>query len=476
MRSAQRCPPLRQKAHIEAISGVDVIAKSSGQVRTLRNLCQKVLRWDERLVFSGVQDPGLPPTVLHALDAYLGESGCKLLVVLPLHDPREEEGKRPPRSALIMESFEPGVATDNLIARLEVIGKHAARPLYNATEYRRIPMQWLWRPLARLQEGLGGKTRAFLILGAVLVAALLAVLILVPYPFKMDAKGQLLPEHREYVYSPVEGHIIQFGEGVRPGSLVDKNQPVVLMYDLTTDLKLHQLQAEINAAEEEVAALAGQYNSAATDLEKRRISSDQRQKELIRDNKQEELQAMRRRLQGEEGKTGGFWLKSPLKGTVLSWTFREELKNRYVRPSEQLLRIGDQAGRWEIELKIPQRYIGQVLKAFDPKDPHAELDVDMLLLSAPTRTFKGKLARNRVAGEATPPIREEATATDAEPFVLASVRIDGPGIAPQDCLPRDLLVTGTEVHTKIRCGHRAMGYALFYGVWEFFYDKVVFPL
>jgi hypothetical protein len=58
--------------------------------------------------------------------------------------------------------------------------------------------------------------------------------------------------------------------------------------------------------------------------------------------------------------------------------------------------------------------------------------------------------------------------------VLASVRISGPGIAKDDELPPELLVTGTVVHAKIRCGNRSMMYSLFYGVWEFFYEKVVF--
>ena len=61
-----------------------------------------------------------------------------------------------------------------------------------------------------------------------------------------------------------------------------------------------------------------------------------------------------------------------------------------------------------------------------------------------------------------------------EPVVLASVRLDGPDIPEAERIPRDLLVTGTEVHTKIRCGDRPLGYSLFYGVWEFAYEKVVF--
>ena len=45
---------------------------------------------------------------------------------------------------------------------------------------------------------------------------------------------------------------------------------------------------------------------------------------------------------------------------------------------------------------------------------------------------------------------------------------EGYRLSPSD------LVTGAEVHTRIRCGNHAMGYSLFYGLWEFLYEKVVF--
>jgi hypothetical protein len=139
-----------------------------------------------------------------------------------------------------------------------------------------------------------------------------------------------------------------------------------------------------------------------------------------------------------------------------------------VRPSEPLLRIGDKTRRWEIELKIPQKHMGQIVQGFRGA---AELDVDLLVVSAPTQTYRGKLARTKLAGEAN---LNPQDVTETEPFVFAAVRIDGPGIAPEDRIPPELLITGTEVHAKIRCGSRAMGYSLFYGLWEFFYEKVVF--
>src|SRR5262249_18828061 len=132
-------------------------------------------------------------------------------------------------------------------------------------------------------------------------------------------------------------------------------------------------------------------------------------------------------------------------------------------------------GPWELELKIPQKHLGQVLLAFQRENTDV-LDVDFLLKSDPTRVFRGKLHRGRIAGEAKPS-QEEAAATstsEAEPVAVAYVEIAGDGIDKDKEVPEELLLSGVEVHAKVRCGDRAMGYSLFYGVWEFLFEKVVF--
>ena len=102
-----------------------MIEKRSNLVQLMRKLFDAVLQWGEKLVFTGTKDDSLPPKVLKALDAYLAESTSKLLVVLPLRDDRETNKKKPPRSGLIMEAFDPATTADQMVARLEVIGKHA---------------------------------------------------------------------------------------------------------------------------------------------------------------------------------------------------------------------------------------------------------------------------------------------------------------------------------------------------------------
>jgi hypothetical protein len=468
---------LGKKARVEAISGADVVEKRSNLVRLMATLFNTVIKWGEKLIYQGIKDDSLPPDVLKALDGYLAESNSKLLVILPLKDERESESKKPARSALMMECFDPSVAPEQLVARLEVVGRHATSALYNAAEHRNIPMHFIWGPMAKVQEGLGGKTRA-IIYGVVAgVIALAAALVFIPYPLKMDAKGQLLPKERQYVYPYKEAQVIEFPRQIVPGLDVHKGDNLVLMHDFELENKMIQLQEEIKGAGEKIRTFKRLLTKQdiRTD-EKQRMEADMVTESNNRDSKEKQLDALRNlhNAVADPDKPGFFFLKAPLDGTILNATFREELTNRTVKPNEPVLRLGKKDGRWEIDMKIPQKHIGQILKAFDPaKGEDAELNVDLVLRSAPTKTYRGKLARHNVGGEATPNRDDN---NEAEPVVTAYVRIDGTDIDPDYSLmsQKNLLVTGTEVVAKVRCGNHPMGYSLFYGVWEFFYEKVVF--
>jgi hypothetical protein len=467
-----------KRTRIDAISGADVVEKRSNLVQRMKALVDGVLRWGEKLVFTGVKDDSLPPDVYAALDSYLEESASKLLVVTPLRDPREEDSKNPPRSAIIMECFEPSEAQEQLIARMEIVGKHAAPALYNAVEHRRIPFRFVWMPLAAIQEGLGGKARAIVIAILAALVLLACVMVIVPYPLKMDATGQFLPQVRRYVYTPATAHVYRFE--VEPGESVRENQNLILMRDLSLERDLIRLNKEIEAAQFNISALEAQIPSAKPE-ERVKLDAEKATQTATREAKVKEREAMIDRTHSDRARPGFFWVRSPEFPTgveaadepqwkVLNFDFKENLTYREVKPADPLLRLGYKDGHWEIELKIPQKHIGQVLAAFG-NDDGKELDVDILLRSEPTRVYKGKLARDKIAGEANPNRDDN---NESEPVVLAWVRIDGDDIPKEAQIPADRRVTGTEVHAKIRCGDHRLGYSLFYGVWEFIYEKIVF--
>jgi hypothetical protein len=477
-----------RRAKVVAVSGAETVETRSALVQRMRKLSDAVLAWGEKLTFNGVRDDALPPRVLRALDDYLEVSASKLLVLQPLRDEREgKESKKPARATLLMECFEPPADAQAITARMEVIARHAAPALYNAVQYRRIPMRWVWGPLARVQEGIGGKGRAIGMLVVVLVSVLAACLWLVPYPLKMDAKGELLPVVRRTIYSPVPGTVRHFD--VRPTEVVHEGRNLVLMQDIDLLGKIHKLEVELKSAASQAEEYANQ--AKRPDLppaDRLRLRSEAQKMELTRDSKNIELNELLKRTGARQEEPGIFEINVPAftpqesrlvgtpEWTVLNGNFREEWTNRYAQPSDALLRIGAREGPWEIEMKIPQKHIGQVMAAIDRLKKQTGkdvvvLDVDFLLRSDPTHTYRGKLYSNRIAGEATPSRDDN---NEPEPYVLAYVSVDDDSIEPDKRLPEGSLVSGTEVHAKVRCGNHRLGYSLFYGVWEFIYEKVVF--
>jgi hypothetical protein len=475
VRYARRCK-------IVAVSGVDVVERRSDLVQRMRALCDSVLEWDEQLVFNGTRDDALPPKVLKALDAYLEASASKLLVLQPLRDEREgKDPDRPARAALLMECFEPPADPQQIISRMEVVARHATPALYNAVEHRRIPLRWVWLPLAKLQEGIGGKGRAISALAAVALSLLVAVLVLVPYPLKMEAKGELVPEVRRSIYPAVTGKVMRFE--VAPGETVAENRTLARMHDLQLYKQLDQLRTERDSAAKE----AGDYeklagNNQLPQTERNRFRLDAAKQLNLAQSKDREIKDLVRRSGAHEEEPGFFDLKAPpftpeevrkvghAEWTVLNSNYQEEWIHRTAQPSDALLRLGAKDGPWEIVLRISQKHIGQVLQGFDYLHTDV-LEVDFLLRSDPTHTYRGLLYKDRIAGEATPGRDDN---NESEPYVQAFVQVDGEGIPPDMRLPRGSLVSGTEVHAKVRCGPHRLGYSLFYGVWEFLCEKVLF--
>lgn len=574
------------KCEVSAISGADVVEKRSNLVQLMRNLFEAVIEWGEKLVYTGTKDDTLPPAVLEALDGYLGESNSKILVVMPLLDDREKEAQRKGRSALMMECFETNLQPEQLLARLEVVGRHASSALYNAQEYRRIPMRFLWLPLAYVQDGLGGQKKAITSLILAGVTMLILAMIFVPFPHKMEAKGSVLPRDRIWLFSSIAGKVEGITPGMKSGSRVAKGQPILKLSDADLAEKITKLQTEIETLQARINP-AQKIGGEGDRTDAAQVFEAKNQLNAAIKN----LQLLLGRTNANPLEPGSFTIASPKSGLILSADFRE-LVGRNIKPVDPLVRIGfispdePQLAEWELELKIPQKHFGQVTHGFERAAVKDELRVDVLFVAEPTRSFQARLRRDKVARQANIPKDEGA---DAEPVVLAWARVEAIYTLTDDVLtslksplpewvvtrlaalkdkehpskevflrelervlvkeelnrfdklgiekyhqtlqeekapdafikkitaareknvdrqdvqqiltseiydryhyyaldyacrndiplseqiPPHLLLSGGEVHTRIRCGNRAMGYSLFYGVYEFAYEKLIFP-
>lgn len=481
----------RRKVTVEAVSGADVVEKASTHVRRLRRLMEAVLAWGETLTFKGEKDPGLPPDVSYCLDEYLAESQPKLLVVQPIRDEREKDQNKPARSVLVMESFNPPEDAEPLIQRLDVVAKHAAPALYNAAEMKRVPLKFLWWPLAKVQEGVGGKGRFYAAGGAVALALLTAAMVLVPYPLRMDAKGHLQPVEITKVYAKEEGVVRTLQ--VKPGQKILPGDAALELSSEKLRAEYDQWQSKLREARSSEAAAAELLSTAAN------LPVNQRLDTLARQTlAKQQIESATRNIRFLEteyslvpnrpgfflAKAGPFDARLGRPVGASKWTVlddnrtQEAILGRTVRQNEPLLRLGNVEGAWQIEEKIPQRNVGQIARAFEQPGMHKVdpagrkyLDVDVLLASMPDSRFLGRLYQDDLAAEALPNKDEH---DENEPVVTAYVKINLDDIPQDQWVPREQFVTGLEVRTRIRCGDHALGYSLFHGVWEWFYEKVVF--
>jgi hypothetical protein len=480
----------RKRVTVEAVSGADVVEKASTHVRRLRHLMEAVLQWGETLTFKGIKDAGLPPDVSHSLDEYLNESQPKLLVVQPIRDEREKDQSKPARSILVLESFNPPELIEPMIQRLEVVGKHAAPALYNAAQMKRVPLKFLWWPIAKLQEGLGGKARFYTIGIAVLLLIVTALMILVPSPLRMDAKGTLQPTENQNIFAPREGVLRRIT--VKPGDKLLPGDPVAELYDAPLEeayskefQKLREATSQQTRTQQMLSDQTLPFSQKLelgikADMARLTVASAQMNLKALDDA----YNATQARPGWFLARTGQFDPKMRRPIGASHWTVlnddraRENLLGRTVKPSEVLQRVGNVDGAWQVELKIPQRNVGQIMRAFaDPKLHKVDrtgrkyLEVDVLLSSMPDTRYLGWLYYDDLAQEAVPNKNEH---DENEPVVTAYVKLNLDEIAPEKKVPESQFVSGLEVRTRIRCGDRALGYSLFHGVWEWFYEKVVF--
>ena len=449
---------LGSSTSVEAISGADVIEKRSSLVQAMRKLFDEVLVWGEKLTYTGAKDDTLPPKVLDALDAYLAESNSKLLVVQPMKDEREADARRPCRSAIMVEYFEPTGGVDVLTKRIDVVIKHAAPALYNALEYKRLPFRWALTPVANLKDSLRGKPGAIAAAVASGLVVLIFLLIVIPYPLRMDAKGQLLPKERRIVYSRVTGPIVK----VKVTNLerVNRDQELVVISDLDLLNKINTLINQMNYAQQQRALFIEQSARPGISPEQRiQLDGEKIRAEFDYRKAKAEFDTLLMLTRDPRAAS----VPAPISGTVVTFDPVEKLEGRLVKPGDPLMQVADTDGPWEIVIKIPEAHVGHIRDALNDLKPGEALGVDILLASHPDRTYKGKLYPAGMAGE--------ATVQGSETVLEARVEIDN---IPREEL--DTMLVGSEAKVKVRCGNKPVGYVLFYELWEFFYERVVFWL
>jgi multidrug efflux pump subunit AcrA (membrane-fusion protein) len=172
---------------------------------------------------------------------------------------------------------------------------------------------------------------------------------------------------------------------------------------------------------------------------------------------QETAAGLQRQLALLRQKEEQLTVRSPIAGEVVTWRLRDKLVHRPVERGQTLVTIVDPAGPWELELRMPERRVGHLVRAAEGLGE--DLDVTFHLATHPGEEFHGMVTElHRTA---------DVQGEDGNTVLVrvAVAREELPDLRP-----------GATVNARVHCGRRPLGYVWLHEAIEAVQSRVMFWL
>jgi multidrug efflux pump subunit AcrA (membrane-fusion protein) len=443
-----------RKAVIKAISGQESVHPRGNLIRALQRLTQKVITAGESFRFDGALN-AVPKQLEEPLADFIQESGTRFLLIVPLIEPErlvkpeDPMGGGKPRNierktigALIVEQMSSSEPSPQLKGTLDFVTDHIAAATYNSRAHSSIFLLPLWRTLGWFFEWLRGRRLAIALAILVLISAAAAAMVVVPWEYRVDARGLLMPVIQREVFAPEDGQVDTLL--VQGDALVNEGDPLIKLTNHELEAKAVEVLAKLQEKKKEVNSLKAQENEAE--------KSGKPEDKLRAHGKFLETQVEVIGLQSQydllQSRLERLIVRAPIKGKVTTFQIEQLLLNRPVKKGEVLLQVMDEDGDWHLELEIAEHRVGRILKARKALSP--ELPIDYRLLTSPESSYKAtlqSLATRTVTAEEKGSVLEARATLDKSNFPKPTI--------------------GAEVRARIGCGESFLGDVLFGDVIEF---------
>lgn len=221
-----------------------------------------------------------------------------------------------------------------------------------------------------------------------LVIALIAWLLVRPYPLVIEAEGAYEPVTSRAIYAADDGFVEELL--VDDGAQVQSGQPLVQLRSPVLELRVEQTEAAARAVDEEASGIRIAINQLTGDApevlsNQSRLAGKIAELEIRKKSLHQQLQL----LQQQRSRLR---LVAPIDGVVVAKDLHRNLAGRPVRRGDPLFNIVDQSGPWQVRVQVADRDVGYLLDHFvaaesnGPKDsasqsPPLEADVQTQLRS-----------------------------------------------------------------------------------------------
>ncbi len=437
---------------LKTVSGLDNVDRRAEQVRQLARLASRVMKGREP-VFLESNHHDLPPQIEKEWNRYVDISHVKRCAILPLQPsaPRDDQTcESEPFGVLIFEQLIEAVPTEQQDRRIRQLCRHSAGALQNALRYEQLFLLPVWRALGKVCEALGGRHFSKTLAAAVLLVACAMTLITVETDFAIPARGKMQPVLRRTIFAREDGVItrvpVEHGQSVKSGDVLAEMRNTDLEVEITS------LVGKQIATREQILSLQRTLlDDPRLDIsQQNRLSGELLQLKQMAESIERQLELVR---QKEEQLV----VRADRDGQVVTWHVRDNLLHRPIQKGQALMAVVDPAANWELELYVPERYIGHVLDRV--VDGHQGPPVTFVLSSQAGQQCAGQL----VAVDPVAVAREQYGST-----VRIRVAIDKGAVSQ--------LRTDATVVAKVHCGQRSLGYAWFHDLIDTLRSRVLFWL
>jgi len=443
-----------QKTIVKAISGQDSVHQRANLVKRMCGLANKVILMREPLTYTGKLDH-LPPQITTPLADYIQESGSRMVIVWPLFESdavvkADDKGvkridrQKKPIGGLIIEQISESQPRPGLQEKVESLSDHISEAMHNSLLHNRLFLLPLWKMLGETFRFLEGRGKLKALATTVAVAASIAALCFIPWEYRVEGDGRLMPVEQKDVFAPWNGEVVEIA--VKGGEKVDAG---TVLLQLRNDELLQQRLAAQNTLNEKLTtqhSLQGERDVAEQQGNKIDV---QRLDGKIDETKIQILGA-RRQLTILERRVQNLTVVAPRAGTIATFEVERQLLHRPVKQGELLLEIKDESGPWWLQLEVQEHRMGHLLRAVESQQG-TPLNVEFMLATNPEDRFDGKLRL----------IETRSNPSTGKDKAIVNVRVD----IDKERLPMRRI--GAEVRAKIDCGRRSLGYVLFGDVVEF---------
>ncbi len=458
-----------KKTVIKAISGQDAVHQRANLVKRMGALANKVILMREPLTYTGKLDH-LPPQITAPLADYIQESGSRMVTIWPLFESepllkpddkgvKKEDKQKTPIGGLIIEQISESQPRPGLQEKIESLADHVAEAMHNSQTYHRLFLLPLWRFLGNTFRFMQGRGKLKVLAGVVATAAVIAALCLVPWDYRVEGEGRLMPVAQKDIFAPWDGTVAEIY--VKGGDTVEVGTPLIRLRNEELDGQLLAARNLVNEKMQLKSSLLSEFNAA--EMQGNKVEISRIEGKIA--STEVEIRGAQKQAANLQKRMDLLKVLAPKAGTIATFEVERQLLHRPVRRGEMLLEIKEEAGPWWLQLEVDEHRMGKLLGAIkakrQPPDNDAPItDEEVVAAQIPSEYVLATNPEDRYQGVLRS-IESRSNAAVAKDRAVVRVRVD---INKEDLRDRRI---GAEVTCKINCGKRSLGYVLFGDVVEF---------